>query len=73
MSYAEQCKEVEDNSNLKKKLKELLKSYEPDFDFELPHWDNGNFDDSFEYGQECGEQFILIKLKKIVEGEQNDN
>lgn len=40
-----------------------------DFDFEREHWDNGNYDDSFDYGVECGEEMayreILDKLKEI--------
>jgi hypothetical protein len=39
------------------------------FDFEVEHWDNGNFDDSYEYGVSVGEEYayrdILVKLKQI--------
>ncbi len=56
-------------------MKELIEFLEEqidlDFDFEVEHWDNGNFDDSYEYGLESGEQYayreLLKKLKNIKE------
>ena len=58
-------------------MKELIKYLESkinfDFDFEIEHWDNGNFDDSYNYGVECGEEYayreILVKAKQILENE----
>lgn len=51
-------------------LNELLSKINPEFDFELEHWDNGNFDDSYEYGVEVGEEIayreIVAKLEKIL-------
>ncbi len=51
-------------------LEELESKITPDFDFEVEHWDNGNFDDSYEYGVEAGEEYayreILDKLIKIT-------
>lgn len=41
-----------------------------DFDFEVEHWDNGNFDDSHSYGVDCGEQYayreILEKISVLL-------
>jgi hypothetical protein len=37
-----------------------------DFNFEAEHWGNGNFDDSFAYGAECGEQDLLRELAQIL-------
>lgn len=51
-------------------IKELLKEYDPDFDSELSHWEWGNCDDSFSYGAESGEQYILSKLNKIINKDQ---
>lgn len=43
------------------------KMYEADFDFEQEHWGWGNVDDSWQYGRECGEQYLIRELKKILE------
>jgi hypothetical protein len=59
---------------MKEKLEGLLNEMEskidPDFDFEVEHWDNGNFDDSYEYGVEVGEEYayreIVAKIKAIL-------
>lgn len=58
---------------MKEKLEELIKEVEskinPEFDFEVEHWENGNFDDSYSYGVEVGEEYayreLLVKLKKL--------
>lgn len=40
-----------------------------EFDFEVEHWEWGNFDDSYGYGVEVGEEYayrdILVKLKQL--------
>jgi hypothetical protein len=56
------------------KLKQELESkIDPNFDFEREHWDNGNFDDSYEYGVEVGEEYtyrdINDKLQVILSEE----
>ena len=59
---------------MEEKLEGLLNEFEskinPEFDFEQEHWDNGNFDDSYEYGVEVGEENayrdIVAKLKEIL-------
>jgi hypothetical protein len=59
---------------MKEKLEGLLNEMESkidrDFDFEVEHWDNGNFDDSYEYGVEVGEEYayreIVAKIKAIL-------
>jgi len=50
------------------KLKSILeKLYDPEFDFSIEHWENGNFDDSYSYGCDCGEQWLVLKLIKELE------
>lgn len=61
---------------MKEKLEILIREIElnidSEFNFEIEHWDNGNFDDSFEYGVEVGEEYtyreIVSKLKEILNG-----
>ena len=59
-------------------LEELIERYEKsidsDFDFEVEHWWNGNYDDSFNYGVDSATQIIytnlteeLKKLRTILE------
>lgn len=44
------------NGSLEEAIKGLLNEMEAkidaEFDFEFEHWDNGNYDDSYEYGVE---------------------
>lgn len=55
-------------TNLEQKIIELVSSkHEPDFDFDVEHWENGNFDDSWSYGVDCGEQYILKGIKKLID------
>lgn len=46
---------------MKEKLEELIKEVESkidlEFDFEVEHWENGNFDDSYSYGVETGGEY----------------
>lgn len=58
-----------------KKLIEYLESkIDLNFDFTVEHWDNGNFDDSYAYGVECGEEYafreILVKAKQLLNESQ---
>lgn len=54
-------------------LDKLIKQYEeliePDFDFNWDHNENGNYDDSCQYGFESAEQYcyqdITEELKKL--------
>lgn len=39
---------------------------DPDFDFEVEHWDNGNFDDSYQYGTEVGEEYAFREMKVFL-------
>lgn len=51
-------------NELEEYLKEVI---DPDFDFDVEHWDNGNFDDSYTYGSDCGEQYAYREiLGKLV-------
>lgn len=58
---------------MKEKLEELIKEVESkidlEFDFEVEHWENGNYDDSYSYGVKTGEEYayrnILATLKKL--------
>jgi hypothetical protein len=58
---------------MKEKLEELIKEVETkinlEFDFEVEHWENGNYDDSYAYGVDVGEEYayreILVTLKKL--------
>lgn len=40
--------------------------FDPDFDYEVEHWNNGNFDDSYEYGVETGVQNISTMITDIA-------
>ncbi len=55
---------------LEKLIREIEEKIDPDFDFDQEHWENGNFDDSYNYGVESGEEHayrdVLEKLKKLV-------
>lgn len=55
---------------IKALLNEMESKINPEFDFEFEHWDNGNYDDSYEYGVEVGEEYtyreIVAKLKEIL-------
>ena len=55
---------------IKSLLNEMEAKIDPEFDFEVEHWDNGNFDDSYEYGVEVGEEYtyreIVAKLTEIT-------
>lgn len=59
---SEQSKEI-----LARIKKCIMTSYDPEFDFEVEHWENGNFDDSFDYGHDCGRQDALGELLGLVE------
>jgi hypothetical protein len=53
------------------KLKKYLESnIDLDFDFNVEHWENGNFDDSWNYGVDCGTQYtlreILDKVNELI-------
>jgi len=58
---------------MKEKLEELINEVKSkinlEFDFEVEHWENGNFDDSYSYGVDVGEEYayrdILVKLNKF--------
>lgn len=45
----------------------IAKRYEKDFDFDQEHWVMGNFDDSYQYGFDSGEQSTLGAIKVIIE------
>jgi hypothetical protein len=55
---------------IKALLNEMTAKVDPEFDFEIEHWDNGNYDDSYEYGIEVGEEYtyreIVAKLEEIL-------
>ena len=55
---------------LERLFNEMNSKVDPDFNFEFEHWDNGNFDDSYEYGVEVGEEYtyreIVDKIKEIL-------
>lgn len=48
-------------------LYKLVEQYDEDFDYDVHHHENGNFDDSYEYGVSTGENYILGELKGILE------
>lgn len=47
-------------------LRAIAKDFDPKFNFELEHWVNGNFDDSFEYGVEVGEQYAAVAAMEAI-------
>lgn len=55
------------NETIQEILEYVNKHLKEDFDFTIEHWENGNFDDSYGYGVESGEQFALRKIKSIIE------
>jgi len=54
------------NERQEKEIRELLKGHKADFDYNFEHWENGNFDDSYQYGYESGQQSILDNLDAIL-------
>lgn len=56
--------------NKLEKIKEYVKkNIEEDFDFEVEHWDNGNYDDSYQYGVDSGVQYTLKDILEIIESD----
>ena len=56
-----------DNIDLEKELKEYLDRYYcENFNFEKKHWEDGNFDDSYNYGIESGIQYVVRDIKRIM-------
>lgn len=59
---------------MEKEIQELINEFEskinPDFDFNFEHWGNGNYDDSYEYGVEVGEEYtyreIVARLSELL-------
>jgi hypothetical protein len=45
----------------------VAKKYDKDFDFNVEHWENGNYDDSYSYGEKCGEQDVLGDLSELLD------
>jgi hypothetical protein len=62
-----------------RELEEALKSiqsivdkgYEPDFNFEYEHWDNGNYDDSCSYGVDTGMQYVYKEILNALTPPKN--
>ena len=54
------------NSKLEKAIKEIKSKIDVDFDYEVEHWENGNYDDSYEYGVETGEQLAYSHVLDIL-------
>ena len=56
--------------DLKKDLEGLLNKLEskidPQFNFEFEHWENGNYDDSYEYGVEVGEEYTYREIVALL-------
>jgi len=54
------------DNKLEKAIKEIKSKIDADFDFEVEHWDNGNYDDSYAYGIETGEQLAYSHALDIL-------
>jgi hypothetical protein len=68
ISIANDLLEAELENNALVKIEAFVNGkIDPDFDFEVEHWDNGNFDDSYEYGTEVGEEYAFRNMKKFIE------
>jgi len=53
------------------KIKEYVeKTHDPDFNFDIEHWDNWNFDDSYEYGVEVGVQYAIQGIILLLQNDQ---
>ena len=59
--------EAELENNALVKIEKFVEGkIDPDFDFEVEHWDNGNFDVSYEYGTEVGEEYAFREMKVFL-------
>jgi len=57
-------------TKLEQAIEKIKSQINSEFDFEVEHWDNGNYDDSYEYGVETGYQLayseMLDTLKQLL-------
>ena len=52
-----------------KKLLEYINSkIDEEFDYEVEHWESGNYDDSYEYGVKTGEQMAYSDISITANG-----
>lgn len=59
---------------MEKEIQKLINEFESkirlDFDFNFEHWDNGTYDDSYEYGVAVGEEYsyreIVTRLSELL-------
>lgn len=60
---------MNDSEKIAKIREYVEKNYDPDFDYAIEHWDNGNYDDSYQYGHDSGFNFTLETIKSIIDDE----
>ena len=57
-------------TKLEQAIEKIKSKINDEFDYEVEHWDNGNYDDSYEYGVETGQQLayseVLDMLKQLL-------
>ena len=57
-------------TKLEQAIEKIKSKINDEFDYEVEHWDNGNYDDSYEYGIETGQQLayseVLDMLKQLL-------
>jgi len=62
---------IELREKLDKAREALRKIYDKDWDFDLEHYEWGNYDDSYDYGFNCGKQVLASTLLGII-GEEDE-
>ena len=53
-------------TKLEQAIEKIKSKIDSEFDFEVEHWENGNYDDSYEYGIETGQQLAYSEMLDIL-------
>lgn len=59
-----------------KLLEYIHAKIDSNFDYDIEHWDNGNFDDSYEYGIKTGEQYAyydVLRFSNLLKKEESND
>lgn len=64
-------KDASSDASIASKIKDLIaEDYKENFNYDKEHWTWGNFDDSYQYGFDSGEQSTLGAIKKIIDSKE---